>query len=79
MALPIDKLENYRRMGVPEVWFWMADQLAVYQLQRGAYQQMDRSQFLPDLDLSLLSGYIASEDQYDAVTEFLAAIAPPLQ
>ena len=50
----IDKLESYRRIGVPEVWFWIENELSVYQLQDGVYQQSDRSQFLPDLDLSCL-------------------------
>jgi Uma2 family endonuclease len=70
----LDKLESYKRISVPEVWFWMNHKLLIYQLQAGQYQTTTRSQFLPDLDLELLTQYIAFDDQYDAVTAFLAAI-----
>lgn len=73
----LEKLESYKRIGVPEVWFWMNNELLVYQLQDGQYQPAPRSQFLPNLDLVLLTQYISSNDQYDAVTEFLAAITRP--
>ncbi|NJO73515.1 MAG: Uma2 family endonuclease [Leptolyngbyaceae cyanobacterium RM1_406_9] len=69
----LDKLESYKRIGIPEVWFWIDNELLVYQLQDRQYQPATHSQFLPDLDLVLLTQYISFEDQYDAVTEFLAA------
>jgi Uma2 family endonuclease len=70
----LDKLESYRRIGVPEVWFWINSSLMIYQLQDGQYNLVTRSQFLPNLDVELLTQYICFEDQYDAVTEFLTAI-----
>lgn len=70
----LDKLECYKRIGVPEVWFWINNKLLIYQLQNGQYQAATRSRFLPDLDLELLTQYISFDDQYDAVTEFLTAI-----
>jgi hypothetical protein len=35
------------------------------------YRLLDRSRFLPELDLGVLSKYINYHDQYDAVTEFV--------
>ncbi len=52
----IDKLEIYRRLGIPEVWFWEADALRVYVLRGGAYELQTQSQWVPDLDLPWLLG-----------------------
>lgn len=38
----IDKLEIYRRLEVPEVWFWREGALDVYALRDGGYQKVDR-------------------------------------
>jgi Uma2 family endonuclease len=66
----IDKLELYKRIGIPEVWFWEDGVLQVHHLQE-EYNQLEYSQLLPDLDLNLLAKYITYHDQYDAATEFL--------
>ncbi|MDV2990400.1 MAG: hypothetical protein N4J56_000054 [Chroococcidiopsis sp. SAG 2025] len=50
----VDKLEKYRRWGVPEVWFYRNRQLFIYRLRFNGYEQTSRSEFLPDLDLDLL-------------------------
>lgn len=63
----INKLELYQRIGVPEVWFWEDGLLKLYRW-RDRYEQIERSELLPDLDISLLSQYTLSADQYDAVT-----------
>ena len=69
----INKLELYKRIGVPEVWFWEDGLLKLYRL-RDRYEQIERSELLPDLDIALLSRYTLYADQYDAVTEFTKAI-----
>lgn len=69
----INKLELYQRIGVPEVWFWEDGLLKLYRL-RDRYEQIERSELLPDLDIALLSRYTLYADQYDAVTEFTKAI-----
>jgi Uma2 family endonuclease len=66
----IDLLQLYQRLAVPEVWLWQDGMLKVYHLERN-YQAIDRSYFLPDLDLAILAKYINYHDQYDAVTEFV--------
>ncbi|MEH2033704.1 MAG: Uma2 family endonuclease [Nostoc sp.] len=66
----INKLEIYRRLRVPEVWFWEDGLLSVYCLQGDSYIKVSRSTLLPDLDLDLLAQYARMSDQYDAVTEY---------
>lgn len=70
----IDKLALYKRLGVPEVWFWEDGQIKVYYLQT-EYEPVKRSQLLPELDIDVLARYITYFDQYDAVTEFIEAIS----
>jgi Uma2 family endonuclease len=71
----VDKLEKYRRIGVPEVWFWRKGQLYLYHLRPDGYEAIAQSELLPDLDISLLVLHANMEDQYDAVKEFTQAIA----
>jgi Uma2 family endonuclease len=74
----IDKLEIYHGLGVPEVWFWERGKFAVYHLRADAYEPIDRSKFLPDLNLEILSTYIQHPEPLDAVLEFRATIRSPL-
>ncbi|MDZ7994658.1 MAG: Uma2 family endonuclease [Nostoc sp. EfeVER01] len=71
----INKLEIYRRLRVPEVWFWEDGLLSVYCLQGDSYIKVSKSTLLPDLDLDLLAKYVLRADQYDAVTEYSEIIA----
>lgn len=66
----IDKLEFYKRIGVPEVWFWEDGTINIYYL-REEYEKVNRSMLLPELDLGMLVKYINYYDQYDAVSEFI--------
>jgi Uma2 family endonuclease len=70
----VNKLEGYRRMGVPEVWFWEDGALAIYHLVEGVYQRVDRSELLKDLPLAVFCRYITYYDQYEAVQEFRQVI-----
>jgi len=70
----INKRELYKPKGIPEIWFWKSNQLRVFHLKDGEYQEVARSEFFPDLELDLLRRYIAHPDQYDAVQEFEALI-----
>ncbi len=69
----IDKLQLYKRLGIPEVWFWEDGVLSIYYL-REEYEKVERSELLPELDIALLVRYITYFDQYDAVTEFIQAL-----
>ncbi len=72
----INTLEMYQRIGIPEVWLWEDGNLKVYELtgECQGYKKIQTSNLLPNLDLDLLRKYITYYDQYDAVTEFLAAM-----
>ncbi len=75
----INKLEIYKGLEVPEVWFWQKGGFAVYYLQDGNYKQTSRSQFIPNLELTLLAEYIQHPEPLDAVLEFRAAIRRQIQ
>lgn len=55
----IRKLEIWRRLGVPEVWFWDDDKIAVYVLGDDGYERRSRSPVAPQLDMEEL-GKIAN-------------------
>lgn len=71
----IDKLEVYRGLGVPEVWFFEDGGFALHRLGDGAYAPIARSTFLPGLDLELLASFVDRADQTAAVIEYRNAIA----
>jgi Uma2 family endonuclease len=66
----IEILEIYRRLGIPEVWFWEDGLLTVYALQDQQYQKVNQSQLLPELNLEILAKYVNYHDQFDAINEF---------
>ena len=70
----LDKLEIYRGLGVGEVWVWQEGQLLIYRLRDDQYEQIPRSEFLPELDLALLIRCAAIPDQHDAVIAFRDAL-----
>ena len=71
----INRKELYKPKRVPEVWFWKSNQIKVFRLsESGEYEEVSKSQFFPDLDLSLLLRYLAHPDQYDAINEFIQSI-----
>ncbi len=70
----LDKLEIYRGLGVGEVWVWQEGQLLIYRLRENQYEQIPRSEFLPELDLALLIRCAAIPDQHDAVIAFRDAL-----
>jgi Uma2 family endonuclease len=74
----INKLELYKRLGIPEIWFWEDGLLKIYHLQEN-YQLVEKSSLFPDLDFKILTKYITYHDQYDAVTEFLEDLSIKLE
>ncbi|MEP6518085.1 Uma2 family endonuclease [Microcoleus vaginatus] len=64
------KLQKYRRMGVPEVWFWEDGTLELYHLREEGYDRITSSEVLPELDLSLLKRCILFASPLDALEEF---------
>ncbi|MEG4075549.1 Uma2 family endonuclease [Microcoleus sp. Pol14C2] len=64
------KLQKYRLMGVPEVWFWEDGTLELYHLREEGYDRITSSEVLPELDLSLLKRCILFASPLDALEEF---------
>lgn len=59
----VDKLEIYRRLGVPEVWFWIERRFWIYRLVGKTYQPQPTSGELPGLDLERLARVIRMTDE----------------
>lgn len=70
----IDKLEIYRRIGVPEVWVWRDGTIAVYLLRDGSYEQVRESAQLPGIDLGLVTSLLDYPTALQAVRAFRAAL-----
>jgi len=69
-----NKLAKYLRLRIPEVWFWENNQLSVYGLREDNYEQVSRSELLPELDLELLVRCVLMPSRIEARTEFLKGI-----
>jgi Uma2 family endonuclease len=70
----INKLEFYKRLEIPEVWFWEKSRLRLYSLGEDGYAEVDRSLLLPELDLVLLVQCINIENHPQAMREFRQAL-----
>jgi hypothetical protein len=64
------KLEKYKLMAVPEVWFWEDGTLAVYYLRSAEYEKVVKSELLPDLDLNLFNRCLLISSPLESVKEF---------
>ena len=69
-----NKLAKYLRLRIAEVWFWENNRLAVYRLREDDYEQVLRSEVLPELDLALLVRCVLMPSRIEARTEFLNGI-----
>jgi len=67
-------LDIYRGLGVPEVWFWKDDRFWLYVLDGEQYREVSRSQYLPNLDIDLLTRCVNIPDQNEAIAEFRKSI-----
>jgi Uma2 family endonuclease len=65
----LDKLHVYAGLGVPEVWLFRRGAFEVHRLAGDHYDSIERSQFLPELDLALIARLAAYPDQQDALDE----------
>jgi Uma2 family endonuclease len=70
----IDKLEVYKGLEIPEVWFWEGETLRLYRFQDGEYQQVSCSVVLPNLEIDLLVRCALMADQFDAAVAFRKAL-----
>lgn len=70
----LDKLDIYAGLGVREVWMWRDERIELYALRGDGYERIERSQFVPELDVELLVRFLDRDDQTRAVREFRAAL-----
>ncbi|XZN89920.1 MAG: Uma2 family endonuclease [Microcoleus sp.] len=66
----VKKLQRYRVLGVPEVWFWEDCTLAMYRLGAEGYEKIASSVVLPDLDINLLCRCLLMASSVEAMREF---------
>jgi Uma2 family endonuclease len=70
----INKLERYKALGMPEVWFWEDGLFMLYRLRGDRYDHISKSEIpeLAELDLDLLTRcvLIAQTSRLEAATEF---------
>jgi len=66
----LNKLEAYKRLQIPEVWFWEREKLSLHQLQSNGYVEIQQSQVLPKLDIALLTRCIDIANHAEAIREF---------
>lgn len=71
-----NKLAKYLRLRIPEVWFWENNRLDVYGLREDNYEQVSRSELLPELDLELLVRCVLMPSIIEARQEFIKGIRP---
>jgi Uma2 family endonuclease len=70
----LDKLEIYRRLGVPEVWHWVDDHLVIHVLRGGRYDTSASSALLPELDVPQLVGFVTTHQQMRALRAYRTAL-----
>ncbi len=70
----INKLEAYKRLQIPEVWFWEKGKLSLYTLRSEGYVEIQKSEILPDLDIELLTRCISLSNHVQALREFRQSI-----
>jgi Uma2 family endonuclease len=72
----VNKLEIYRRFGVPEVWIWRGHKLHIYALREDAsgYDPLAQSRLLPGLDIPLVERCVAIGSWREARRVFRAGL-----
>jgi len=70
----IDKLEIYRRLGVPEVWRWVDGKFTVHTLEPAGYVARRKSRLLPQADLALFARCLREPSQTKALKKLRAAL-----
>ncbi len=67
----LDKLDVYRKLGVPEVWYWVAGRMTVHVLEGETYSVSKRSLALPGLDVDAIAELATMQSTSAAIKAFL--------
>ena len=70
----IDKLTIYQRLGIDEIWIWIAGQIEVHSLRGRNYERAARSRCLPALDLDLMCTFLDRRSVHVAKRGFREAL-----
>lgn len=70
----IDKIDVYRKLGVRELWIWRDGALTLRALRGEAYEPIERSEVLPEIDLDQLVGFLDRPTTYDAIRDYRAVL-----
>jgi Uma2 family endonuclease len=70
----ISKLEVYRKLDVPEVWYWAKGTISVHQLVDEHYVEVPESRVLPGIDLRQLERFIDDRSTSRAMLDYRAAL-----
>ena len=70
----LDKREIYRKLGVPELWFWRRGRIIVYVLRGEVYEESPHSEVLRGIDLTELAGFLDRPTASRAILDYRAAI-----
>jgi Uma2 family endonuclease len=73
----VNKLDVYRKLGVPEVWIWhrRSGQLSVHVLRGEQYEVVDQSEALSGIDLTQLASFLDRPTASEAIRAYRAALA----
>lgn len=71
----INKLEIYGRLGIGEVWFWRLGAISIFALVDGTYVARERSQWVPELDPSIVARLVEVDPLTEAVRQLRDAHA----
>jgi hypothetical protein len=69
------KLTRYQALAVPAVGFWEGGVFGLYHLRSHGYAKIDQSEFLPGLDINLLSRCLLMASRVEAVKKFRRGIS----
>jgi Uma2 family endonuclease len=70
----LDKLDIYRALRVPEVWYWRKGVITQYGLSRGRYVPIEESAFVPGIDLVQLCSFLDREWTSEAIVAYRKAL-----
>jgi Uma2 family endonuclease len=76
----INKLDAYRRLEIPEVWFWEDGVLDIYHLRQvgndeSSYEKINQSESVPGINLDLLLSCVNMLNHLDALRTFQKSLS----
>lgn len=70
----LQKLDIYRKLGVPEVWYWRKGRITVHLLRGEDYEEAALSEALPGIDLPQLASFLDRPTTSAAMRDYRDAL-----